>query len=301
MKDTTRARALLVGLAFLTSSSSVLAFDLPQNGPLPFDRPYNAQGQRLIDRAMTTGSVAASATSASVTSNLTAKGNIERLKAGLDALSSGNISKARVARDNLPANSLDRHILMWAIAISGDGNVASGEIAEAARTLAGWPGMATLRANSERALYRENAGPRTVLDAFGNTQPQTFQGAVALARAHMAVGNSAQAKAALGRMWRTERLEAKDEQAILREFGRLIPASDHRFRMERMLYADRISSAERVAALAGARDLAAAFAAVRRTQASCWPQCRRHSAVPLMSSRKRATFAATKNTSRPQQ
>ncbi|TIS30392.1 MAG: lytic transglycosylase domain-containing protein, partial [Mesorhizobium sp.] len=41
----------------------------------------------------------------------------------------------------------------------------------------------------------------------------------------------------------------------------LIPAADHRFRMERMLYADRVNSALRVAGLAGARQLADAWAA----------------------------------------
>lgn len=264
MKDTTRARAALVGLAFLTSTSSVAAFtSLPDSGPLPFDRPYKAAGQRLIDSA-TTGSIAAGAAAGMMATNITTQGNIERLKAGLDALSSGNIAKARVARDNLPSNSLDRHILMWAIATSGSPDVSSGEIAEAARLLAGWPGMATLRANSERALYRENAAPRTVLEAFGNTQPQTYQGAIALARAHLAVGNTDKARAVLGRMWRTEKLEAKDEQAIIREFGRVISPADHRFRAERMLYSDRVSSAERVAALAGAKELVAAFAAVTR-------------------------------------
>lgn len=266
MKDTTRACAALVGIAFLTSTSSALAFtNLPDSGPLPFDRPYTAAGAKIIDRA-TTGSIAASATAGMMASNLTGTGNIARLKSGLDAISSGDISKARVARDNLPTNSLDRHILMWAIAISGGPDVSSSEIAEAARLLSGWPGMATLRANSERALYRENPAPRKVLEAFGNTQPQTFQGALALARAHMAVGSTDKARAVLGRMWRTERLDAKDEQAIIREFGRVISTADHRFRAERMLYSDRVSSAERVASLAGAKELVAAFAAVTRNE-----------------------------------
>lgn len=266
MKDTTRACAALVGIAFLTSTSSALAFtNLPDAGPLPFDRPYTAAGAKIIDRA-TTGSIAASATAGMMASNLTGTGNIARLKSGLDAISSGDISKARVARDNLPTNSLDRHILMWAIAISAGPDVSSSEISEAARLLSGWPGMATLRANSERALYRENPAPRKVLEAFGNTQPQTFQGALALARAHMAVGSTDKARAVLGRMWRTERLDAKDEQAIIREFGRVISTADHRFRAERMLYSDRVSSAERVASLAGAKELVAAFAAVTRNE-----------------------------------
>ena len=41
-------------------------------------------------------------------------------------------------------------------------------------------------------------------------------------------------------------------------------SADHRFRMERMLYAERPKSAQRVAGLAGAKQLADAWAAVLR-------------------------------------
>lgn len=267
MTDTTRMRAALAGLALLTAPGPAFGFTvLPDAGPLPYDRPYGTSAATaVIDRAIT-GSVAVSAAAGMMTSSLTSTGSVQRLKSGLDALASGNLAQARIARDNLPANSLDRAILMWAIAISGGDAVSSGEIAEAARTLANWPGMSTLRSNSERAMLRENPGPRTILDAFGNTSPQTAEGAIILARAHMAVGNTKQARAVLARIWRTEKLDAKVEQAILREFSRVIPAADHRFRMERMLYNDRITSAERVAGLAGAKELAAAFAAVTRNE-----------------------------------
>ncbi|TIV95474.1 MAG: lytic transglycosylase domain-containing protein, partial [Mesorhizobium sp.] len=52
--------------------------------------------------------------------------------------------------------------------------------------------------------------------------------------------------------------------AFIKEFGALIPAADHRYRMERMFYADRPDSALRVAALAGAQPLADAWAAAGR-------------------------------------
>ncbi|HRP80077.1 MAG TPA: lytic transglycosylase domain-containing protein, partial [Aquamicrobium sp.] len=262
---TLRVRATVAGLTLLMTPGLALAdTELPSIGPLPFERPYASASAAAIDATIATGAIAgqAAATAAIKAGKLATGGPVAQLKGGLDALASGNVARARVVRDNLPANSLDRHILMWAIATSGADAVASGEIAEAAYALSGWPGMARLRTNSEKAMYRENPGPRTVLSAFGSSQPQTIEGAILLARAHLATGNTAQARAALARFWRTEKLDAKEEQAIIREFGKVIPAADHRFRMERMLYADRISSAERVAGLAGARELAKAFAAV---------------------------------------
>ena len=111
--------------------------------------------------------------------------DIAPLKAGLDALYAGDLADARVYRDKLPEDALDRHILTWAIAMSGDPEVSSGEIAAAARMLASWPGDDTLRVNGERALYRENPDPQAVVRAFGGTEPKTVQGAkLACSRRH---------------------------------------------------------------------------------------------------------------------
>jgi soluble lytic murein transglycosylase len=187
--------------------------------------------------------------------------DIAQLKSGLDALAANNIVGARNARDTLPATSLDRHILAWAIALYGGDQVPSSEIADAAKMLPGWPGTIALRKNSERALYRENPPPQMVVQAFGRSQPLTPEGVIILARSQVALGNMAAARALLAPFWRTEKLEAKDETTIIKEFGTLIPAADHRYRMERMFYADRPSSALRVAGLAGAQPLADAWAA----------------------------------------
>ncbi|UVK38094.1 lytic transglycosylase domain-containing protein [Mesorhizobium sp. AR10] len=190
--------------------------------------------------------------------------SIAQLKSGLDALAANDIPGARTVREALPAKSLDRHILAWAIALYGGDKVPSGDIADAAKMLPNWPGTIALRKNSERALYRENPSPQTVVQAFNGSQPLTTEGVVILARSYVSLGNAKAARSVLSPFWRTEKLEAKDETAVIREFGKLIPAADHRFRMERMFYADRVNSALRVAGLAGAQPLADAWAAAGR-------------------------------------
>jgi soluble lytic murein transglycosylase len=187
-----------------------------------------------------------------------------QLKAGLDALSSGDITGARSIRDGLPASALDRHILAWAIALKGGRLVPSADIAAAAETLRSWPGAEAFRRNSERALLREEPAPQTVIKAFGGTPPQTAAGAIILARSYVALEDIEGARAVLSPFWRTEKLEAGDEAAIIKEFGSVIPGADHRARMERMLYADRVNSARRVADLAGARPLLDAWVAAAK-------------------------------------
>jgi soluble lytic murein transglycosylase len=187
--------------------------------------------------------------------------SVAMLKSGLDALAAGDISEARRVRDALADQSLDRHILAWAIALYGGGKVPSTDIVEAAKMLPDWPGAVALRKNSERALYRENASPATVMQALGGSQPQTFEGVMVLARAYMAAGNVDAARSVLSPFWKTAILDAKDEASLLKEFGSVLAAADHRYRMERMFYADQASSALRVAGLAGAQQLADAWAA----------------------------------------
>lgn len=186
------------------------------------------------------------------------------LRAGLDALSNRDAAAAIVARNRLPADSLDRHILTWAIAVSGQRGVPSWEIAGAQRELKGWPGLKALRTHSERALARENPPTADVLAAFGTTQPETAEGAIVLSRALVATGNAARATEVLRAFWRKETLSTDVESRILDEFGTLLTAADHKTRMEMLLYRDRAEQAQRFGELGKAQSLYRAWAAVIR-------------------------------------
>lgn len=193
-----------------------------------------------------------------------APGESVRLREGLDALAAGDLGTARAIRDDPGADALDRRILAWAIALDGGRSVTSAEIVGAARSLAAWPGAATLRRNLERALHRERPEPAAAIAALGDGETLTIEGAVALARAYRSLGDTERAAAAIGRAWRSQRLEAAAEVAVIAEFGAILSPGDHRARMETMLHHERIASAGRVAALAGAEDLWRAWSAAIR-------------------------------------
>jgi soluble lytic murein transglycosylase len=184
------------------------------------------------------------------------------LKAGLDALSNKNPMQALAIRNGMGDGTLDRHILTWAIATSGQPGIPSGEIAAAARELEGWPGLGSLRANSERAMYNENPATDQVLAAFGNTQPETVEGAIILSRAFMARGASAQAAKLIRKIWREEPLDKALEDKVLAEFPSLLSPADHKARMDYLLYRDRTAQAKRFGDLGKAQSLYKAWAAV---------------------------------------
>ncbi|WP_034854313.1 lytic transglycosylase domain-containing protein [Sinorhizobium sojae] len=186
------------------------------------------------------------------------------LKAGLDALSDRQPEKAIAVRNGMRVGTLDRHILTWAIAVSGQRGVPSVEIAEAQRELEGWPGLKSLRAHSERALYRENPPAADVIAAFGATRPETAEGAIILARALTAEGRTAEAAGHLRTLWVKDALDKDIEDKVLAEFSALLNPADHKRRMEMLLYRSRVEQAERFATLGKAQSLYRAWAAVIR-------------------------------------
>ncbi|WP_353642080.1 lytic transglycosylase domain-containing protein [Mesorhizobium sp. WSM2239] len=238
---------------------------LAQSGELPFAPIPQPRPQAAIEKNFGPG---ASKASVAIRPDVFVgrdglDAGVAKLDSGLEALSDGEINQAREVRDSLPERSLDRYVLTWAIAVKGGGLAPTSDIA-AAQALPDWPGTAALRRNGERALLREKPDPKAIVRMLSDTPPETSAGVIILARSHIALGDREAARAVLSPLWRMEKLAPKDEAAIIREFGGIIPAADHRARMERMLYAERVNSAKRVAALAGAQSLADAWTAVIR-------------------------------------
>ncbi|GAK72330.1 putative soluble lytic transglycosylase [Agrobacterium rubi TR3 = NBRC 13261] len=188
--------------------------------------------------------------------------DVSDLKAGLDALSSRDAARAMSIRNALPVTSLDRHILTWAIAISGQRDVPSSEITAAQRVLNGWPGIATLRANSERAMLRESLQPSDVIAYFATTTPETPEGTLALATAFNTSGHSDQAQTLIRRIWTSETMDTGLEDRVLSQFSGLLSVADHKARMDYLMYRNRVSQAKRFADLGKVPQLYTAWAAV---------------------------------------
>ncbi|WP_291002752.1 lytic transglycosylase domain-containing protein [Hoeflea sp.] len=189
------------------------------------------------------------------------------LKAGLEALGKGNASGARTIRDSMGRNTLDHHILTWAIAISGLEGVPSAEIARAATELEGWPGLKSLRQLSERAMFFENPPSAQVLAAFGDTRPETARGAIILIRALVATGDTKRARSLASSFWRSVTMDDRDARIFLSEFDKLLDKKDHFRRMEMLLYRDHVNDAKILADKAEAQSLYRAWSAIIRSPA----------------------------------
>jgi len=241
--------------ASVIAFSAIAAYAQENQTPRPRSKPQALAKTNRSPSQDVTGSIVSASAAVPVNSNL---------KAGLDALSNKDAGRAIAARDAMAKGTLDRHILTWAIAVSGQKGVPSFEIAEAQQELKGWPGLGALRANSERALYRENPPSSDVLSAFGTTRPETADGTIILARALQANGDKTAAAKLLRGLWSKDALDKATETKILVEFPSLLTTADHKRRMEMLLYRDRQDQAARFSDLGKAQSLYRAWVAVAK-------------------------------------
>ncbi|MBW9112769.1 lytic transglycosylase domain-containing protein [Rhizobium cauense] len=249
-----RAVLILSALGLTAAAWSSVASPLPaENAPVPDVKPIGFVPQTSMPESIITGSIPRSQAIAPVNSDL---------KAGLDALSDNDPLQALSVRDRMGRGTLDRHILTWAIAVSGQKGIPSVEIAAAAQELQGWPGLAKLRSYSERALYDENPGSASVLAAFGQTAPETTSGAMILSRALVATGKQSQAAKYIRKVWRGETLDKPTEDKLLAEFSGLLTPADHKARMDYLMYRNRAAQAKRFGDMGQAQSLYKAWTAV---------------------------------------
>ncbi|GAB4359673.1 MAG: lytic transglycosylase domain-containing protein [Oricola sp.] len=216
-------------------------------------------GQPAIDR-QTTGSIAMDGDDTMKTRPL--------LDGALAALDRGDTATVRRLQRIMDPKGLDSAILAWAIAHDGKGIADADEIAATMKRLQGWPDMARLRANYEAELARERLDPSALVEAYSTRAPETFTGAVSLARAWVHLGKPDWARNVLAPWWHTEPLAGSTELKILAEFSKVLTREDHRQRFLAMMYRDRIRSAERIADLAGMEAYLGPWAAAIRNKSN---------------------------------
>jgi len=190
--------------------------------------------------------------------------NDSKLKSGLDALYANDTTTALAIRNTMAPQSLDRHILTWAIAISGNADISSFELISAINTLKHWPGRDIMQRNLERALANENNSTQQILKIFSANTPTTAEGMTALANALLESGQSNKARKLLAPWWHHAKLTIKEEDLVLTTVGRVLLASDHLQRLHTMMLTYQLKSAAHIAALAQAQSLYNGFAAVIR-------------------------------------
>lgn len=191
------------------------------------------------------------------------------LRYALKFLDDGDFGAATAAAYALP-NPVDVKIIDWLIATSGKPEVPAKRVADVWNRLKDWPGQALFQIRFEQAMAREKPGSAFVIQAMSGRTPTTTEGTILLARSYLDLGKKAEAQALIRAYWRDGKFSDEIEAALVKEFGGLLSAADHKARMDRLLYGEQSAAALRVAKLLGKDEqaLAAAVIAVIKKQKS---------------------------------
>jgi soluble lytic murein transglycosylase len=145
----------------------------------------------------------------------------------------------------------DRRIALEWAALRADAHPTFAALSAFAAAHPNWPGDGYLRYREEAELMVHSTAPAETVAFFAAEPPQSSAGKLALARALGASGKTNEAIRIVRDLWREGSIDSWTENAIVREFGPVLTRADHKYRADRLLYAESWAAAYRAAALAG--------------------------------------------------
>ncbi len=158
-----------------------------------------------------------------------------KLRDALEAAKSGDVDHARAVQASL-ANPLARRIVTWALVDNDATRLGYFDLDTARRDLSGWPRAARRQQATEKALETSGLSPQATIAFFDGKEPETAEGAMALASAYQSQGRQADAQALIRRVWRDKPFEAEAQARMLGRWGSTLTADDNARRLDILLY-----------------------------------------------------------------
>ncbi|WP_112310135.1 lytic transglycosylase domain-containing protein [Pseudogemmobacter bohemicus] len=163
---------------------------------------------------------------------------VQEMRAALELVRQKDWAAALAAAPAGPG----RDFVLWSQLRDGEGRLSDYEDFLARRS--DWPGLALLRQKGEEAVARSET-PSRVVEYFRQSPPRTGPGAVALVRAHKALGQIGMAETEAMRAWAELSLTA-DQEAELQLLMPEAVAMVNELRLENLLWEGRRAEALRM-------------------------------------------------------
>ena len=157
------------------------------------------------------------------------------LKSALDAARRGDIGSARTAIAGIN-DPIAKRIATWALVDANSEQLSFFELDQARRDLAGWPRAARRQAAAEKLVETSGQSPAAIVAWFGGAEPVTAEGAMALAAAWRATGETKAAADLIRHFWRDKAFEADAQRSMLTRFADVLNQDDHVRRADILLF-----------------------------------------------------------------
>lgn len=177
----------------------------------------------------------------------------------LAAARRGDVMSARAAIANL-ADPIARKAATWALVDLNAESLSFYEVDAARRDLVGFPRPGRRQVAAEKLLETAGKSPSQVVEWFAGQEPQSAQGAMALASAYRMLGRQPEAADLIRKWWRTRSFEADVQRSMLARFSDVLTAEDQIRRADVLLYGAQGPAARDMVALLPAEAQPAALA-----------------------------------------
>jgi len=139
-------------------------------------------------------------------------------------------------------------LITWQYMLDNDSGASFEEIVRFIENNPHWPEQKKLRIRAEQSLKSNTAPDADIIDWFGDKEPITGIGKVALAEAMKRKGHGSQDKIAtlIREAWHNGDFDEPQEKKLLEDYDNLLTRDDHVKRIDRLLWEERTGPAKRV-------------------------------------------------------
>ena len=186
--------------------------------------------------AQTTASAPARAQPAGYQRSALSSSDTNLLRSALSAARSSDATQVAALRNQM-TDPVARALAEWALVDVMGERLGYFELDGARRDLSGWPRADSRQAAAERAMANaaQPQDPQRIIQWFDTAPPQTPEGAIALASALQAKGQTDQARALVKDWWRNRLFDLPVQERMLSRFGAWLDQSDHIRRLDTLL------------------------------------------------------------------
>lgn len=147
-------------------------------------------------------------------------------------------------------NPTARKLIRWALIDTAGAQLSLAELESSITDFADWPRGDSRQNDLERAMDRAGVNSSHVLTLYASREPQTMEGAMALASALESNGQSDEARTLIRRWWREQSFELAVQERALGRYGRWLTQADHDARLDMLLLGPQGPAARAMIALA---------------------------------------------------
>ncbi|MDO9222963.1 MAG: lytic transglycosylase domain-containing protein, partial [Caulobacter sp.] len=157
------------------------------------------------------------------------------MSTALTAARAGDAARVRLAMTSIQ-DPIAKKVALWALADGAPDSLSFFEADSIRRDLNGWPRGARRQAAAEKLIETSGMPADRIIAWFGGAEPETVQGAMALAGALRAGGRVEEARTLVRRWWREKLFDAGPQAAMRARFGEYLTQDDHLRRADVLLY-----------------------------------------------------------------